>query len=182
MTPHVKGNLPSKPPGKALALIFVVAGSAALLAAAISVRIATKENRKDFILQERANTCGVAAMKMVLDAYGIHRTMADIESELRPSQKGLSMLALKRFAQQTGLFVQGWRLSAEELSTIPKPAVLFVQGSHYCILDSVDRSQYFFRDPAFGAIQMTEEDLQKVWNGETLVFSNTVQNKFGEGF
>ena len=171
MTPLDKGNHPSKSAWKVLALISMVAGSAVLLAAGISIRIATKENRKDSVLQERANTCGVAAMKMVLDAYDIHRTMADIESELRPSQKGLSMLALKRFAQQNGLFAQGWQLSAEELRTIPKPAVLFVQGSHYCVLDSIDRSLYFLRDPAFGAVQMIEEDLLKEWNGETLVFS-----------
>lgn len=160
--------------GKALTL---VAGSAALLAAGISLRITARDNREGPILQDKENTCGVAAMKMVLDAYGLHRTMADIESELQPSRHGVSMLALKRFAQQNGLSAQGWRLSPEELSAIPKPAILFIQGSHFCVLDSLNGSLYFVRDPAYGATCMKEEILVKVWNGEALVFSNVVQKQ-----
>ena len=161
---------------KGLVLLSVVTGSALLLAASISLRIATKEEHRSQVIQDRSNTCGVAAMKMVLDAFDIHRSLHDIEDELRPSQKGLSMLAMKHYAQRHGLFAQGWRLSAEELSAIPKPAVLFVQGSHYWVFDSTNGSRYFFRDPAFGVINTTVEDLRNVWNGETLVFSNTIQN------
>ena len=122
------------------------------------------------IMQDRSNTCGPAALKMILDAYGRKTSLHELEVDCN-SQNGWSMQALKEPAEELGLRAEGWRLDVDALSRSRFPVILFVENNHFVVADSVDNGGFFFlRDPAIGRMKIHSRALVKIWKGETLVF------------
>jgi ABC-type bacteriocin/lantibiotic exporter with double-glycine peptidase domain len=127
-------------------------------------------DNKDVILQNKENNCGPAALKMIFDHYKIPATLAEIENKVGLNNRGTSMLALKEMADLKGLHAEGWRLSLEDFLKTTFPVILFVNGDHYIVADSVLSDTLFFRDPALGKLRLRINKLPEKWNGETLVF------------
>jgi len=133
---------------------------------------------KGVILQDKRNNCGPAALKMVFDHYGISSTLAEIESKVGLTQEGTSMLALKEMAELKGLKAEGWRFTLEDFLKAPMPAIVFVHGDHFAVVDSVtDREELVMRDPALGKLKLAAKRLPRIWNGETLVFGKQRSNE-----
>jgi len=128
------------------------------------------------VLQDKQNNCGPAALKMVFDHYGISSALVEIESNVGLTEKGSSMLALKEMAELKGLKAEGWRLTLEDFLKVPMPAIVFVHGDHFAVVDSVtDDNDVVMRDPALGKVKLPGKKLLRIWNGETLVFRTRTQ-------
>jgi ABC-type bacteriocin/lantibiotic exporter with double-glycine peptidase domain len=128
------------------------------------------------VLQDKRNNCGPAALKMVFDHYGIPSTLTEIEQRVDLSEKGSSMLALKEMAELKGLKAEGWRYTLEDFLRAPLPAIVFVHGDHFAVVDSVtETGEIVMRDPALGKLRLPAEKLSRIWNGETLVFRTRAQ-------
>ncbi len=127
--------------------------------------------RDGVVLQDKHNNCGPAALKMVFDHLGISSTLAEIESKVGLTEKGTSMLALKEMAEMKGLRADGWRYTLEDFLNVSVPAIVFVHGDHFAVVDSVagDR-EIFLRDPTLGKLKLPVKKLPRIWSGETLVF------------
>lgn len=122
------------------------------------------------VFQNRSNSCGVAALLMVLDHYGVKLSQREIEQRAKLQIGGASLLALKELAKSVGLEAEGWRLSFEDLTRIHLPAILFIENHHFIVVDSVDGSGVLFvRDPAVGRLRIPRRRVIDIWNGETLV-------------
>jgi predicted double-glycine peptidase len=127
------------------------------------------------VLQDKANNCGAASLKMVLDRRGIEVSLSELGLKLKAIQHGASLLALKSAAESYGLHADGWKLKAEDLSRISCPVILFVESSHFVVLDSLDADGFFFlRDPAMGRVKITRQHIMDIWKGEALVFGGEV--------
>jgi ABC-type bacteriocin/lantibiotic exporter with double-glycine peptidase domain len=123
------------------------------------------------VLQDKQNDCGPAALKMVFDHYDIPSTLAEIEQSVGLTAKGSSMLALKEMAELKGLRAEGWRYTLEDFLKAPKPVILFVDGDHFAVVDSVTaNNDVVMRDPAIGKLKLPLKKLSRIWKGETLVF------------
>ena len=123
------------------------------------------------VLQNRRNNCGPAALKMIFDHYGVHCDLSEIERTVGLTSIGSSLLALKQMAEIRGLRSEGWSLTPDDVLSIPLPAMLFVHGNHYVVIDSMTaEGDIFVRDPAIGRLRIKKEVLPGIWNGETLVF------------
>lgn len=123
------------------------------------------------VLQDKRNNCGPAALKMVFDHYRVPTTLSEIEAEIDLTEKGSSMFALKRIAQQKGLKAEGWRLRFKDLQKVFKPVIIFVNGDHFVVVDSVtEHGEIFLRDPGVGKLKLPVEKILAIWNGETLLF------------
>jgi ABC-type bacteriocin/lantibiotic exporter with double-glycine peptidase domain len=123
------------------------------------------------VLQDKRNNCGPAALKMVFDYYGVPSTVQEIESAVGLTDKGSSMLALKEMAEFKGLKAEGWRYTLEDFLKAPKPVIVFVDGDHFAVADSVtDGKEVVLRDPALGKLKIPVAKLRRIWSGETLVF------------
>lgn len=123
------------------------------------------------IMQDKTNTCGPAALKMVLDVYNREIALRDLEKGDGNPRAGWSMQALKEGAEQYGLTATGWRFDLEALSKSRFPMILFIEKKHFAVVDSMDTNGFFFlRDPAIGRMKIGGSALRKIWNGETLVF------------
>jgi len=123
------------------------------------------------IMQDRGNTCGPAALKMILDAHGEKVPLAELEKGGKASDRGWSMQSLKDLAVRHGLQAEGWRLDLAALCRSPFPVILFVENQHFVVVDGVDTAGFFYvRDPAIGRMKLYRRALAKIWKGETLVF------------
>jgi predicted double-glycine peptidase len=125
------------------------------------------------VRQTKPNTCGPAALKMILDHYGLVSNLEELENNSALTSEGISMMALKRIAEQYGLQAAGWKLSPNDLSGISFPAIFFVRGNHYVVADSfANATGLYLRDPSCGRMLVRREMLFQSWSGESIVFSH----------
>lgn len=123
------------------------------------------------VFQAGRMNCGPTALKMVLDAFGIPSTLAEIEQKAGLTDRGTSMLTLKMVAESKGLRAEGWKYALEDFKAAPMPAIVFTHGNHFAVVDSLSKDgSVFLRDPAIGRLKMAKRKFLKVWNGETLIF------------
>ncbi|MCX6145354.1 MAG: cysteine peptidase family C39 domain-containing protein [Ignavibacteriales bacterium] len=163
-------------------VVFLVAGFALAVAVRFSdprsgYEIAAHERGGSYlgiegvIMQDKSNTCGPAALKMILDAHGKKVQLGELEKRSDTSYGGWSMQSLKGLAEQSGLRAEGWRLDLDALCRSRFPVILFVENRHFVVADSVDSAGFFVvRDPAIGRMKIHRRALGKIWTGETLVF------------
>ncbi len=124
------------------------------------------------VFQDRSNNCGVAALTMVLDHYGMKPSTWGIEKRTRPGFRGASLLTMKELAKSEGLEAEGWILSVEDLTRIQLPAILFIENNHFIVVDSVDEEgNLFVRDPAVGRLKIPPRKAVEIWKGEALVLT-----------
>ena len=127
--------------------------------------------KKGVIMQDKSNTCGPAALKMILDVHGKGVPLRELEKGGNASDSGWSMQSLKELAEQYGLRAEGWRLNLEVLGRSQFPVILFVENRHFVVVDSMDTAGFIFvRDPAIGWMKIHRRAPSKIWLGETLVF------------
>jgi ABC-type bacteriocin/lantibiotic exporter with double-glycine peptidase domain len=125
---------------------------------------------EEIILQNKENNCGPITLKMIFEHYKIPSTLNEIESNIKVTHRGTSMLALKEMSELKGLHAEGWRLTVDDLSKTTFPVILFVNGNHYVVADSVLCDKVFLRDPTLGKLTFSIKNLLQMWKGETLVF------------
>jgi len=129
------------------------------------------------ILQNRGNSCGLAALMMVLEYHGIKVSPGQMEWKAKLPRQGVSMSTLKGLAQSFGLQATGWRLNFGDLPGVRFPAILFVENRHFVVVDSIGEGEILFvRDPAIGRMKIPKKVLTDRWKGETLVFSNNTRS------
>ncbi len=123
-------------------------------------------------MQRHEWDCGVAALKMVLDHYGIPSTYDDLLHRLDSGAgAGTSMLTLKQLSESRGLRCAGWRLAAVDLCGIPLPAILLLRPGHFVVLCSISAGgEILLLDPARGRLRISSRRLHSLWEGEILLF------------
>lgn len=126
------------------------------------------------IFQDGGNTCGPAALKMILDHHGVDVQLLELERKGGRGKRGMDMSSLCRLAETFGLYATGWNLGVDGLQEICLPAILFVEKTHFVVLDSVrNQDEFFVRDPAKGKMKLSKNKLLKMWSGETLLFRSS---------
>ncbi len=128
---------------------------------------------KGVLLQRTSSDCAVAAVKMILDQYGITLPYENIAIHLAPRQNGTSMRTVRDFVRQQGLWCSGWRLRLGDLPSIPLPAMVLLYNRHYAVLQSVSPSKgALFLDPTLGKVRVPIRRLETHWSGEILLFGS----------
>lgn len=127
--------------------------------------------RNRVVFQDRINTCGAAAFKMILERFGHAASLRDLERKLALSSRGTSLQRLKEIADEYELQACGYRLRREDLMRVQYPIIMFLKRNHLAVADSLDASGFLFvRDPAKGSIRISQQTLPDIWGGEALVF------------
>jgi ABC-type bacteriocin/lantibiotic exporter with double-glycine peptidase domain len=163
-------------------MVFLVVGFAIALAVRFSdpasgYEMAARERGGSYlgidgvIMQDKSNTCGPAALKMILDAHGKKVQLCELEKGGDTTIGGWSMQSLKNLAERHGLQAEGWRLTLDALCRCRFPVILFVESRHFVVADSRDTAGFFYvRDPAIGRMKIHRRALGRIWAGEALVF------------
>ena len=120
-------------------------------------------------LQRSGNDCGAACLAMVCRDTGTRMSAEEIGRAMNWTEGGVSLLELKRAAEHLGYRAVGWRCDLSQLRHVRCPAILFIEGDHFVVMDSVAPDQsIFLRDPAIGRICLKARRLSCIWKGEVL--------------
>jgi ABC-type bacteriocin/lantibiotic exporter with double-glycine peptidase domain len=126
---------------------------------------------KGVVLQAHGNDCGAASLKMILAAHGIGRSLSDLSRELGLGPDGISLLNLRLESTKLGLPARSWSLGPRDLGRVPLPAIAFVGGDHFVVIERfVAPDVLEVDDPALGKLRWPVRAFARAWSGETLVF------------
>lgn len=125
----------------------------------------------EVVRQQRRSDCGPAALKMVLNHWGIQDvTLAELEIATGTGPDGTSLLALKKAAEERGVTSQGLRLPVHRLREIPLPAIAHVHGDHFVVIRSTG-DELVIDDPSLGRLRMSSRVFARSWDGVVLSFT-----------
>jgi predicted double-glycine peptidase len=140
--------------------------------------------RDKYVVKQQLDfSCGAAALATLMTYYyGDATSEAEIlqlliaqltkdERELKVS-RGFSLLDLKRAAEAKGFQAAGFKLTAEQLTKLVAPVIVFVQPlgyKHFAVLRGIDRGRVFLADPARGNLRMSIGRFLSEWDGIVFV-------------
>lgn len=126
--------------------------------------------KKSFFLQIDRQDCGIACLISVSRYFEMFLDYATVSALSQVKEWGLTMLDLKKFAQQTGFNAQGFHMTLDDLRDLDTPVILHTLNSnglnHFIVYYSYDKVKktYLVGDPARGIQELKSLELGAVWN------------------
>lgn len=116
---------------------------------------ATARRRVRSFQQTATTDCAPTCLAMLADYYRVDLTLAEIREVLDPGRDGVTAYRIKQAAQELGLQVRAFRVSAEDILrgevVIESPCIAHWGGDHYVILEpGRNRRSVRVVDPAIG--------------------------------
>ena len=129
-----------------------------------------KRDWKGVIKQQDGSSCGVACLQMIFQHYKIFSDVEDIKEHILQEKDGSSFLSLKKYTEGKGLVAKGWQCNYQVLQEIVNPSILWIEETHFAVLDSLNRDSIYIRDPLKGRLIMNKSDFLDKWSGAVLTF------------
>ncbi|MEV6007870.1 ATP-binding cassette domain-containing protein [Streptomyces sp. NPDC051976] len=135
--------------------------------------------RTRHVRQVEEADCGAACLVAVLGWFGRHVELEELQRESGGGRDGLTAAVLGRTAAHYGLAGRGRRirLSGDDrtdiraMRSLSTPAILFVDGNHFMVLDEVTQDGWFvLNDPAGGRCRMALAEFRTRFSGIALTF------------
>ncbi len=130
--------------------------------------------KESFIFQQDQSDCGVACLASIIKFHQGESSLENLRKLSGTSKQGTTLLGLMQAAQQVGFEAEG--LEAEgvgNLNELSEPAILHVvmenKLQHYLVYYSQTLSTYILGDPAKGIVEMSGEELDKIWQSKALL-------------
>jgi uncharacterized protein len=133
------------------------------------VRHTLKQLRDRYVIKQALDySCGAAALAtLLIYYYGDMTSEAEIlnmlKEDLTPAElaikteRGFSLLDLKKVAQKKGYRAAGFKLTPEQLTRLVAPVIVFVEPldyKHFAVLRGVRNGMVHLADPARGNLRM----------------------------
>ncbi|MCU0452748.1 MAG: cysteine peptidase family C39 domain-containing protein [Bacteroidetes bacterium] len=122
-------------------------------------------NNAGVVRQSKHNTCGPAALAMLLTSLGRPATENEMERAMFLGSEGATLTSLLAASASRGVQLEAWRLQVDTLRSIRTPAILWVDGDHFVVFDSITSTGAHVRDPSVGRTVISLERLQERWDG-----------------
>ncbi|MEW5985418.1 MAG: cysteine peptidase family C39 domain-containing protein [Chloroflexota bacterium] len=126
------------------------------------------------VLQMEAQSCGLAALAMVLAYYGRPASWAELRARAqRPEGNGMTAAHLLRIARDYGVIARGFRQPAKSLlaSPPPLPFVALWEANHFVVVEGVGSGIVYLNDPAAGRKVVSEADFEEAFSEVFLTFA-----------
>jgi predicted double-glycine peptidase len=131
------------------------------------------------VKQEKDYSCGAAALATLMIYYFgdkiteeqiLNRLSSFMTEEERQKKTlvGFSLLDLKKATQSMGYRAAGFKLSAEQLTRLTAPVMVFVEPrgyKHFAIFRGMSWRRVYLADPARGNLRMSLEQFLDEWGG-----------------
>lgn len=130
--------------------------------------VAWTRPRVPYVPQMDIAECGCACLLMLLRHHGAAVPPEAVRTACGVSRDGVSAAALARAAGTFGLDVQGYRLPAAALGTVPLPAVAHWRGSHFVVVERVARGRVWIVDPQAGRRRLSLAQAEAAFTGIVL--------------
>lgn len=136
---------------------------------------------KQVVRQNYDVSCGAAALATVFrysynDKVEEREVIEGILAETDPANvrgAGFSMLELKRYSEQRGYVVQGFKVTdVVKLGDVEIPMVTLINSrgyNHFVVIKDVRDGAVYIADPAFGNRALTLSDFTEEWRNVVLL-------------
>jgi uncharacterized protein len=138
---------------------------------------------QNVVMQKFDYSCGSGALATLMRYYfGDTVTEEEIllsilgpmtEAEVKDREKkGLSLLDLKRCAEQRGYQAVGVRLKYASLPRLKGPVLVYLEREdyrHFAVLKGVRGDRVYLADPSLGNVRMSIDRFAEEWSGIALV-------------
>lgn len=141
-----------------------------------------RQARTRHIRQVEEAGCGTACLSIVLSRHGRHVPWNELQRVCGGGRDGLTAATLVRVGGHYGLRGAGKRIRLSgkadaditALRQLPVPAILFVGGNHFLVLEHVSpRGRVSVNDPATGRRRMDLAEFRDTFSGIALTFHRT---------
>jgi predicted double-glycine peptidase len=161
----------------------------------VNERHTLKQLRDRYVVkQERDYSCGSAALAtLLIYYYGEDTSEKEVldmllaplseEEKKTKSQRGFSLLDLKRVAVAKGYRAAGFRLTIQDLARLAAPVMVFVEPlgyKHFAVVRGIDRGRVFLADPSRGNLRMGVSQFLQEWSGIVFVLGKEGEEKITE--
>jgi ABC-type bacteriocin/lantibiotic exporter with double-glycine peptidase domain len=138
------------------------------------VIIITKKIKKTpTVLQTESVECGAAALGMILGHFGKYVSLEELRYECGVSRDGSNALNILKAAKNYGLKAKGLRVNLKSFQNQNFPVIIFLNISHFVVLEGIKNGIYYINDPAIGHRRCDEEEFTKIFSGIVLQFELT---------
>jgi NHLM bacteriocin system ABC transporter peptidase/ATP-binding protein len=133
-------------------------------------RLRGRRRRVPTTLQIEAVECGAACLQMVLASFGRHISLEALREQCGSTRDGIDAATLARVAEAHGLTPRAYSCDIAALRELALPQILFWNFDHFVVLEGWSGSRFHLKDPARGAVSLTEEEFSRSFTGIALTF------------
>src|SRR5262249_26161144 len=127
--------------------------------------------------QTMATDCGAACLAMVLAYHGRHATLEEVRSSMSVGRDGVTARAIIEAAGLFGLHGRGVKIELRDLANVPEASILFIDFSHFVVLEKVDQHGVHIVDPAYGRRTLSAHEANGSFTGIVLLFEKSLHFK-----
>lgn len=120
-------------------------------------------------LQAKYNSCGPAVLAYVFSYFGKNTSEEELIRHMEMTEKGTSMLELKKVAIRIGFQAVGVKENYKALMEEPLPAIAYINDSHYVVILQITPHHVTVFDPALGHVKIPRPLFEQAWNGYLLL-------------
>nr|WP_320057657.1 peptidase domain-containing ABC transporter [uncultured Bacteroides sp.] len=114
--------------------------------------------------QMDSQDCGPASLKIIAKHFGKFYSLQYLRDRCGITKEGVSLLDLSTGAESIGLRTLALKCTIDDVvNSIPFPAIIFWENSHFIVVYFSDKKHVWVSDPAKGRIKYTHKDFRKGW-------------------
>ena len=92
------------------------------------------------VTTEHMSACGPACLKMILKYYGQDIQLDDLIAECGVTVTGTTLKKLKQVGNAHGMDMRIYRMSAEDLLKLDRPAIIYWRYTHFVVFCGLDKA------------------------------------------
>lgn len=117
------------------------------------------------VMQMERVECGAASLTMVLAYYGRWVPLEQVRKDCGVSRDGANALNIMRAARSYGLEAKAYRYTPERLKEVATfPCIVFVNRSHFVVVDGIKGDKVYLNDPARGTTTITMKEFESSYS------------------
>lgn len=136
-----------------------------------SINLSQKKLKQTFKLQQDQSDCGVACLLSIIQYYEGNNSLEKLRELSGTTKQGTTLLGLYQASNQLGFTSQGNEADIQAIIDHKEPLILHVvieeRLLHYIICYGYKNNKFIIGDPAKGIIELTKEELEKIWKSKT---------------
>lgn len=128
-----------------------------------------RKKRVPYIEQLQQTECGICCLSMIMSYYKKNVPLYELREQMGNSRDGISLLSLKKIAQNSGFNCKSYRVTLGKIGKIKLPAILHWEDKHFVVLERIKNENFFIVDPGSGRKKLNKNQFAKAFSGFCLV-------------